>query len=146
MCAKAKVIRYKSAGRHGVVDSAFNGVHVVGSSPISVIVIWNFSNSVLADSYQDPSVNAGTMQHTEHRFPAPSPPDSARIWLYMYATVSPRFCPPTLSAPSERSGYPSHSEHRFPAPSSFKEGCRKALLGVWVLIRLWNQHSVEART
>ena len=27
-----------------------------------------------------------------------------------------------------------HSEHRFLAPSSLKEGCRKPVLGVWVLM------------
>ena len=29
-----------------------------------------------------------------------------------------------------------HSEHRFPAPPSLKEGCRKSVLGVWVVERL----------
>ena len=51
-------------------------------------------------------------------------------------SLSPRSCPPTRLAPSERFGYWSHSEHRFPAPSSLKEGCRKPVFGVWVLIRL----------
>ena len=31
-------------------------------------------------------------------------------------------------------GYCSHSDHRFPTPSSLKEGCRKPVLGVWVLL------------
>ena len=45
-----------------------------------------------------------------------------------------------------RGGYWTHSEHRFPAPSSKgrKEGCRKPVLGVWVVNRQ-HQAGVQQR-
>ena len=88
----------------------------------------------------------------------------SQVFLPAYLSLCPSVCPSVMFVLFFFSSFAPHSEHRFPAPSSklcqnwlytttgalfisaqLSTDAISALRKVWVLIRLWKHHSVQAR-